>query len=182
MWKFLWWQFLFNSLGGKMKNGQVQCFSLQFSLRGGMGILPAKEFKNSKNHALKEILRFSKFSSLRWWGKGDQGHKRGQICCFWIRLEMSSVTKCQTLSGWSPPPVAQRWKDWHLHVGILVPSVGFCGKWCPQMEVFLFADPTKKRTVKESLRASYKWGWIWCYMNKTSMQWNVQHPVHSWKK
>lgn len=27
-----------------MKNGQVQCFSLQFSLRGGMGILLAKEF------------------------------------------------------------------------------------------------------------------------------------------
>ena len=112
--------------------------------------------KKSKNHVLKELLRFSKFSSLRWWGKGDQGHKRGQICCFWIRLEMSSVTKCQTLSGWSPSPIAQRWKDWHLHVGILVPSVGFCRKWCPQMEVFLFADPTKKRTVKESLRVTYK--------------------------
>ena len=73
-----------------MKNGQVQCFSLQFSLGDGMGILLAKESKNSKNHVPKEFLRFSKFSSLRWWGKGDQEHKRDHICCFWIRCMNSS--------------------------------------------------------------------------------------------
>ena len=65
-----------------MKNGQVQCFSLQFFLGGGMGILLAKECKNSKNHVLKEFLRISKFSSLRWWGKGDQGHRGVKFAVF----------------------------------------------------------------------------------------------------
>ena len=135
-----------------MKNGQVQCFSLQFFLGGGMGILLAKESKNSKNHVLKEFLRISKFSSLRWWGKGDQGHKRGQICCFWIRLEMSSATKClrHYLAGARPQSLTAKKTDTYMSASSslrLVSAENDVPRWRSSSSLIL----QKKRTVKESL-------------------------------
>ena len=140
-----------------MKNGQVQCFSLQFFLGGGMGILLAKESKNSKNHVLKEFLRISKFSSLRWWGKGDQGHKRGQICCFWIRLEMSSATKClrHYLAGARPQSLTAKKTDTYMSASSslrLVSAENDVPRWRSSSSLIL----QKKRTVKESLRVTYK--------------------------
>lgn len=149
-----------------MKNGQVQCFSLQFSLGDGMGILLAKESKNSKNHVPKEFLRFSKFSSLRWWGKGDQEHKRDHICCFWIRLEMSSVTKClrHYLAGAHPQSLTAEKTDTYMSASSslrLVSAENDVPRWRSSSSLILQKREQWRRALESQINeAEYDATWI----------------------
>lgn len=141
---------LFNSLVGRMKNRQVHCLSLQF---WEDGTLLVKESKIPRTTLLKNFWVFQSSQASGGGERGGGGARGANL----LPLDKSRNVICDkiswTLSGWSPPPISYWWPDWHLHVGILIPSVGFCRKWRPQMEVFLFTDPKKREQWSRALES-----------------------------